>query len=348
MTLPAGRLREPLDAAARPTPSSSPAMRDVPRIGIVRAARASSMRHAWLVRSASPSRRPPEARCRPARAGRRSCRQSRARARFVEDSRAAGYDVVGAIAFADHHRLRAADIARIARSRADQRRRVHRHDREGPGAAAAAPAAAVRVAWPSAPCARRAATRSCRGSRAASAARQARVRPGWSTRVDAAARREASPRARRRRSRRGDRALLPIAVLRVRHLLGLHVLRVRRRAPACRRHQPRDGVSQAHDGRAPGDRARDVRALRAPAARAAEVQHAVAASRCSRCVEFEGEERARAALRAGQGRPLLHRPLRLLGDAGDRATRSTASRSRVLARPLDNPMLHALLEQRAP
>ena len=36
-------------------------------------------------------------------------------------------------------------------------------------------------------------------------------------------------------------------------------------------------------------------------------------------VEFDGEERARARLRAGQGRAVRHRPFRLLGAAGDGA-----------------------------
>ena len=55
--------------------------------------------------------------------------------------------------------------------------------------------------------------------------------------------------------------------------------------------------------------------------------------------------RARGA-RGGQGRDHLHRALRLLGAAGPRAALVLPPMS-VLARPLDNPYLHELLEQHA-
>ena len=45
-------------------------------------------------------------------------------------------------------------------------------------------------------------------------------------------------------------------------------------------------------------------------------------------VEFEGEERVRAGVRAGQGRAVRHRALRLLGAAGDGARAAAASRWR--------------------
>ena len=91
------------------------------------------------------------------------------------------------------------------------------------------------------------------------------------------------------------------------------------------------------DGRAPRDRARDVRALRPAAARAAEVQHAARRTQMLARVEFEGEERVARGVRAGQGRAVLHRPLRLLGAAGDRARAAAASRSAVLARAARQP-----------
>ena len=71
----------------------------------------------------------------------------------------------------------------------------------------------------------------------------------------------------------------------------------------------------------------------------------VARARCSRLIEVEGEERVRQRVQAGPRRLLLHRPLRLLGDAGDRPAASMRRRSSVLARPLDNPRLHDLLER---
>ena len=51
----------------------------------------------------------------------------------------------------------------------------------------------------------------------------------------------------------------------------------------------------------------DVRALRQPAARAAEVRHAVARGRCCARVEFEGRGARPAGLRAGPRRAVLHR-----------------------------------------
>ena len=65
-------------------------------------------------------------------------------------------------------------------------------------------------------------------------------------------------------------------------VLGRAFSRDRSRAPPAGAAQPRGRVSRAPRGGARGDRARHVRALRPAADRAAEVQHAVAASRCWR------------------------------------------------------------------
>ena len=62
-------------------------------------------------------------------------------------------------------------------------------------------------------------------------------------------------------------------------------------------------------------------------------------------VEFEGEERVRAGVRAGQGRAVRHRAFRVLGAAGDGARAAARSRWPSLARALDNPRLNALLER---
>ena len=51
---------------------------------------------------------------------------------------------------------------------------------------------------------------------------------------------------------------------------------------------------------------------------------------------------------AGQGRAVLHGPLRILGTAGDRPRREAFEPIGVLARALDNPPLNALLERCAP
>ena len=61
-------------------------------------------------------------------------------------------------------------------------------------------------------------------------------------------------------------------------------------------------------------------------------------------VEFEGEDRVSRGARSRARRAALHRPLRVLGDqrAGPRAH---APPMAVLARPLDNPLLHDLLER---
>ena len=92
-----------------------------------------------------------------------------------------------------------------------------------------------------------------------------------------------------------------------------------------------------------GHRAPDVRALRAPAARAAEVQYA-SPDQMRRVVEFEGEDRLRAGVRTGQGRSVLHGPLRVW-ELQAIVQGLKGEPTAVLARALDNPRLHALLEQ---
>ena len=111
----------------------------------------------------------------------------------------------------------------------------------------------------------------------------------------------------------------PARGARGRHRARARVLHVRRRAPPHRAAQPGDGLSVA---------ARGASGARSPA-RPSRISAACCSSCCSsrRCrreqmlarVEFDGEERSRLRLRAGQGRAVHHRALRLLGAAGDGA-----------------------------
>ena len=64
-------------------------------------------------------------------------------------------------------------------------------------------------------------------------------------------------------------------------------------------------------------------------------------------VEFDGEERVRARLRAGQGRAVRHRALRLLGAAGAWCTRCSSQPMAVMARALDNPQLQRPARERS-
>ena len=80
------------------------------------------------------------------------------------------------------------------------------------------------------------------------------------------------------------------------------------------------------------------------AARAAALQRAHA--RADAGARRVRGRRARArGLRAGQGRAVLHRALRLLGTPRDRARRCSCGRSACWRAPLDNPRLHDLLER---
>ena len=87
----------------------------------------------------------------------------------------------------------------------------------------------------------------------------------------------------------------------------------------------------AAGGRAPRHRPRRLRALRPAAVRAAEVQHAVARGD-ARARRVRGRGARAARLRAGQGRAVLHRPLRLLGAARDRARAAARADRRAGAR----------------
>ena len=127
-------------------------------------------------------------------------------------------------------------------------------------------------------------------------------------------------------------------------LLGLRVLRARRahrrlalREPARRRFRcaaeaERRAIARGH-----------VRALRPAAARAAEVQHADAASRCWRA--SSSRARSACAPRYAQGKGVLF----FTGHFGFWELHALAHAlalqpMAVLARPLDNPLLHDLLE----
>ena len=101
-------------------------------------------------------------------------------------------------------------------------------------------------------------------------------------------------------------------------------------------------LAQCFPARSPAERRRDrpahVRALRRllfELLKFSTLSHEAMRQR----VEFEGEDIVRASLRQGQGRAVLHRPLRLLGAARHRA-RAAAQPIGVLARALDNPGLH--------
>ena len=60
-----------------------------------------------------------------------------------------------------------------------------------------------------------------------------------------------------------------------------------------------------------------------------------------RRVEFEGEDRARLAYAQGRGRAVLHRPLRLLGAARDRARAAAAAHRRARAGAGQSAFEHA-------
>ena len=125
--------------------------------------------------------------------------------------------------------------------------------------------------------------------------------------------------------------------------IGLVLLRDRSGASAPRRQAAARGVSDAIRRRVPRDRARDVRALRPAARRAPQVQHAHADEIRAR-VEFEGDERVRQALAAGKGVLLFSGHFgywELQGIAHPLVLPPMS----VLARPLDNPYLHRLLER---
>ena len=120
-------------------------------------------------------------------------------------------------------------------------------------------------------------TRSTRGSRSACARRtRAQQRGSRRLRHEVPARARGGAPGARRDPRDAPRAGPP-----VRQAARLRVLCVRSRASPRRRHQSGDGLSPAHGRRAADDHARDVRALRLPAAGAAEVQHAQPGRRCA-------------------------------------------------------------------
>ena len=111
-------------------------------------------------------------------------------------------------------------------------------------------------------------------------------------------------------------------------LLGLAFYTFDRAHRRIARAQPRGGVSRPRPAAERRAIVRGgVRALRPAAVRAAEVQHAVAARRCWRASSSKARSASRAGVRAGQGRAVRHRALRLLGAAGDGARAAARSRS---------------------
>ena len=85
-------------------------------------------------------------------------------------------------------------------------------------------------------------------------------------------------------------------------LLGLAVLHVRPgRTGGSRRRNLAAAFPDRSGGGAARDRARDVRAFRPPAVRAAEVQHAVAGARCSRASSSKARSACAPAYAQGKG-----------------------------------------------
>ena len=110
------------------------------------------------------------------------------------------------------------------------------------------------------------------------------------------------------------------------------------RSRSCRRR------SRAAASGMPGDRAPDVRPVRPTAGRRAPRPVRWIAMRCWRASTSRAPIAIRTALAAGEGRSVFSGPLRLLGTAG-LAHALALGRMSVLARPLDNPYLHGLLER---
>ena len=237
--------------------------------------------------------------------------------------------------FRDHHWFTPTRPGADRRRRAGRARRTRGDDREGCGATAAQQARAVGGA----------AAAASRSSRPTSSA------PGCA---------DDSPPSRRRRSWRGRpvryrlelRAWRGSSARRVRVLpmSAVRALRRRRSAARCTSWTAFTAASRSRTSRTrfPTRSAAERRALARAmfahfGALLLELLKFGTLSRRRRCcarIEIEGEERVRQALSAGPRRAVLHRTLRLLGDAGDRAAAARASRCRCWRGRSTIPHLH--------